>query len=230
MDYDKRKYLIHEVQKNVWVDRVNAARVDGRMCNWVSTLHPDRLLCRLDGGFLHGSYNLCQKFIFSDNATWLLRFPRVGAISEDYADEKIAMEVEVLSLIRERTSIPVPTVYSWGLTAENPLGLGAFILMEFIEGTNVNRLLRDPNAAVDTRLVREDISDKDVESLFRQISRFQLQLFELDFDRIGSIPTLKTGYSAPIRPLTWKVHDIIQTGGVDTFGTAQTFSILHTSV
>ncbi|PVH84276.1 hypothetical protein DL98DRAFT_612373 [Cadophora sp. DSE1049] len=184
----------------------------------VQTIHPDRLLCRLDGGFLHGSYNLCQKFIFSDNATWLLRFPRVGAICEDYSDEKIAMEVEVLSLIRERTSIPVPTVYSWGLSADNPLGLGAFILMESIEGASVNRLLKDPNAAVDTRLVREDISDSDIEFLFRQICCFKLQLFELDFDRIGSLPTLKTGFSAPIRPLTWKVHDIIQTGGVNTFG------------
>ncbi|KAH8706883.1 hypothetical protein GQ44DRAFT_743463 [Phaeosphaeriaceae sp. PMI808] len=218
MGYDKRTDLIHEVQKNVWVERVNATRVDGRMCSWVTTLHPDRLSCQLDGGFLHGSYNLCQKFIFSDNATWLLRFPRVGAICEDYADEKIAMEVEVLSLIRERTSISVPTVYSWGLAADNPLGLGAFILMEFIEGTSVNRLLKDPNAALDTRLVREDISDNDIEFLFRQITCFQLQLFELNFDRIGSLPTLKTGFSAPIRPLTWKVHDIIQTGGVNTFG------------
>lgn len=128
------------------------------------------------------------------------------------------MEVEVLSLVRERTTIPVPKVYSWGLAVDNPLGLGAFILMEFIDGTSVNRLLKDPT--VNSRLVREDISDSDIEFLYRQISRFQLQLFELDFDRIGSLPTPKTGFSAPIRPLTWKVHDIIQTGGVNTFGTA----------
>ena len=174
MDYDKRKDIVHEVQKNVWVERVNAARIDGRMCSWVTTLHPDQLLCRLDGGFLHGSYNLCQKFIFSDNAIWLLRFPRFGAICEDSADEKIAMEVEVLSLTHER-GVPVPKVYSWGLAAANPLGLGAFILMEFIEGTSVNHLLKDPN--VDSRLVREDISDNDIEFLFRQISYIQLQLF-----------------------------------------------------
>lgn len=221
MDYDKRNFLFQEVQKDIWVDKVNAARVDGRMCGWVTTLHPDKLPCQLVGGFLHGSYNLCQKFLFTDNATLLLRFPRVGAISEDYADEKIAIEVEVLSVIRERTSIPVPEVYSWGPASDNPLGLGAFILMEFIEGTSLNRLLRDPNAAVDTRLMREDISDTDVEFLLSQISRFQLQLFELDFDRIGSLPTQKTSFSAPIRPLTWKVHDIIQTGGVNTFGMRQ---------
>ena len=142
MDYDKRIDLIHEVQKDVWVDRVNEARIDGRMCSWVTTLYPERLLCRMEGDFLHGSYNLCQKFVFSDNSTWLLRFPGVRAICADYADEKITIEVEVLSLIRERTSIPVPKVYSWGLAADNPLGLGAFILMEFIIGTSVSRLLK----------------------------------------------------------------------------------------
>ena len=35
------------------------------------------------------------------------------------------MEVKVLSLVRERTSIPVPVIYSWGLAADNPLDLGA---------------------------------------------------------------------------------------------------------
>ncbi|KAG4440783.1 hypothetical protein IFR05_003711 [Cadophora sp. M221] len=159
-----------------------------------------------------------KRFIFSDNATWLLRFPRAGAISEDYADEKIAMKVKVLSLIRERTSILVLVVYSWGLAADNPLGLGAFILMEFSECASVNHLLKDLNAAVDTRLIRENISDNDIEFLFRQIYCFQLQLFELDFDRISSLPTPKTGFSATIRPLTWKIHDIIQTGGINTFG------------
>lgn len=167
MDCNKRIELIHEAQKNIWVDKVNEARVDGRMCHWVSTLHPDRLPGSLDGSFLHGAYNLCQKFTFSDNATWLLCLPLAEATCDQYADEKIAIEVEVLSLIHERTSIPVPTIYSWGVAADNPLGLGAFILMFFIKGTSVNRLLRDSAAAVDTRLMREDISDRDVESLFR---------------------------------------------------------------
>lgn len=230
MDYNKCIDLIHEVQKNAWVDRVNAARVDGRMCHWVSTLHPDGLPCRLDGGFLNGAYNVCQKFVFNDGTTQILRFPRVGAICDSYADEKIAMEVEVLSLVRKRTTIPVPTVFSWGLAADNPLGLGAFILMEFIDGVSANHFLRDPEATVPTRLMREDISECDVEGLFRQIAGFQLQLFELDFDQIGSLPTPTTSFPAPRRPLTWKVHDITQTGGVDTFGMVTLYFYSFTSV
>jgi hypothetical protein len=166
----------------------------------------------------NGGYNTCQKFLFGDDVVWLLRFPKVGRISDELADEKVAIEVEVLSLIRERTSIPVPKIHSWGLGADNPLGLGPFILMDFIEGTCLTDCLGNPEAATPVRLMREDISDSDVEFLFRQMANIQLQLFQLNFDRIGSLPTPKTGFPAPIRPLTWKVHEIIHAGGVNTFG------------
>ena len=91
MNYDKRTKLLQEVQKEIWVERVFAALVDGWMCSWVTTLHPNQLQCRLDGGFPSGSHNLCQKFVFIDNATWLLRFLRVDAICKKYVDEKTAI-------------------------------------------------------------------------------------------------------------------------------------------
>ena len=216
MDYDTPRDLVNELQKEIWIKKVIVNRANGRMRSWVTTVHPDQLQCEIDGPCIHGSYNLCQTFIFSDGTIRLLPFPIAGKIYEKYADEKVAMEVEVLMLVRERTSIPVPKVYSWGLAADNPLGLGPFIPMDFIEGIHVSTLLRDSDS--DSILIREDISDRDIEYLYRQISWFQLQLFHLNFDRIGNLPTLKRGFSAPVRPLTWKVHDVIQLGGVNTFG------------
>ncbi|KAG4441492.1 hypothetical protein IFR05_003019 [Cadophora sp. M221] len=67
------------------------------------------------------------------------------------------MEVETLSRIHEETDVPVPRIHGWGLATHNTLGLGPFIIMDFIEGS-------------------------------------------------------------PVRPLTFKVHDIIQLGGLNTFG------------
>jgi hypothetical protein len=64
-----------------------------------------------------------------------------------------------------------------------------------------------------------DISDDDIECLYRQFAQILLKLFQLDFDRVGSLPTPVTHFQPPIRPLSFKVHDIIQMGGVDTFGT-----------
>lgn len=216
MNVDERLELIHKAQTDHWVDKVNAARLDGRLAKWLSTFHPDGLPCLLEGGCIHGSYNLCQKAAFSDGTVWLLRIPIVGNVCDEHADEKVAMEVEVLSLLREKTTIPIPHIKAWGLAIDNPLGLGPFIMMNFIDGVSVSHLLRKDKQ---TRLLKSDISDGDIEFLYKQFAYIQLQLFQLDFDRIGSLPTPKTGFPVPIRPLTFKVHDILQTGGVDTFGT-----------
>ncbi|KAH9216645.1 hypothetical protein DL95DRAFT_435079 [Leptodontidium sp. 2 PMI_412] len=208
MNVNKRHELIHGVQTKLWVDKVNDARVDGCLLDWVSTFHPDGLSCHLEGAFIHGGYNVCQKMAFSDGT---------------YADEKVAMEVEVLSLIRENTTIPVPDIKAWGLAVDNPLGLGPFIIMNFIEGVSLNHLLRKNN---DTRLIKPDISDGDIEFLYKQFAHILLQLFKLDFDRIGSLPSPKTGFPVPIRPLTFKVHDILQPEDKEFSTTTEYFQYL----
>ncbi|KAI9837335.1 MAG: hypothetical protein M1819_000409 [Sarea resinae] len=215
MDVNERIELIHEVETSVWIDKVNQTYAQGRFTEWVSSMHPNRLPCRLDSGFLHGAYNVGIKFRFSDDTAWLIRFPRAGNICAALADEKVAMEVEALSLIRAKTTIPVPTVRAWGLAAQNELGLGPFVMMDFIDGVSLNDVLRSDHSS---RLVTAEIRDGEIEGLYRQFVGFLLQLWKLDFDRLGSLPTPVTGFAAPPRPLTWKVHDILQTGGVDTFG------------
>ncbi|KAL5366306.1 hypothetical protein BJX96DRAFT_182452 [Aspergillus floccosus] len=192
----------HKAEESIWVDKVNEARLNGRLCSWVSTFHPSKLPCHMEGGFLNGSYNLCQKFVFKDETTWILRLPRVSSISPEFAEEKLIMEVETLHIIREKTAIPVPQVRAWGYSKDNPLELGPFLLIDFIDGVNL----------------AEDIRDDDVEAIYRQMVKFMLDLFQIDFDRIGSLPTRQTGASVPIRPLTWKVHGILHEGGVNTFG------------
>lgn len=138
MDYNKPLDLVHAAKETVWVKKVNAARVDGRICSWASPLHPEKLPCRLDGGFLNGSYNVGQRIVFDDETTWFLRLPRASSISPEYANEKVAMEVEALFLIHEKTTILVPKIHAWGLAEENQLGLGPFILMDFIKGVCLN--------------------------------------------------------------------------------------------
>ncbi|KAH8432028.1 phosphotransferase family protein [Aspergillus melleus] len=150
----------------------------------------------------------------------MVRFPRVGRVSDDYADEKVAMEVTALNIIRNRTTIPVPRVHAWGPAATNSLSLGPFIMMDFIDGVSLNDLLRDPDAERPSRVMRENISDGDVEFIYRQLANFLLQLFKLDHDRIGSLtpPRTESQSPTPQRPLTFKAHSILQNGGVNTFG------------
>lgn len=214
MDYHKCLDLLHQTEEGIWVDKINEARTNGGLCAWLTTLLPGQASCRLDGGFLNGSYNLCQKLVSNNGTALLLRFPRISSVSSNYADEKVAMEVEALDLIRKKTTIPIPEVHAWGLAEANPLGLGPFILMEFIDGVCLKELF----LGEESRLLKEEISDCNVESIYRQMANFMLQLFNIDFPHIGSLPTPTTGFSVPIRPLTWKAHDIIQNGGVNTFG------------
>ena len=110
MDTNALIDLVHEVQGQLWVDKVNETHLMGRLCQWVSTFHPDKLPCLLDGTFHHGAFNAGMRMVFSDSTVWMVHFPCVGMVSDDYTDEKVAMEVTVLSLICNRTIIPVPRV------------------------------------------------------------------------------------------------------------------------
>lgn len=212
--------LVHGVQGDLWVNKVNETHRAGRLCQWVSTFHPNKLPCQLDGTFHHGAFNAGMKMVFSDGTAWMVRFPRVGMVCDNYADEKVAKEVTALNLIRNRTTIPVPRVQAWGAATDNPLGLGPFIIMDFINGVSLNDILQDTNTRRPSRVMREDISNSEIEFIYRQLANFLLQLFILDFDQIGSLPSpLPTAQSpTPPRPLTLKAHSILQNGGVDTFG------------
>ncbi|KAI9807572.1 MAG: hypothetical protein M1825_005512 [Sarcosagium campestre] len=189
MDTNALIDLAHEVQDQLWVDKVNETYGTGRLCQWVSTFHPDKLCCHLDGTFHHGAFNAGMKMVFSDSTAWMVRFPRAGMVCEDYADEKVAVEVSALDLIHKSTVLPFQSR---------------------------DDLLKDPNADRPTRLMREDISDSDIEVIYRQMANFWLQLFKLDFDRISSLPLPRAEAQSltPPRPLTYKAHTILQNGGV----------------
>ncbi|KAJ5138850.1 uncharacterized protein N7515_003698 [Penicillium bovifimosum] len=179
---------VHKVEGQLWVDRINDAYRMGRLCQWVSTFHPQSLSCQLEGTFHHGAFNAGMKFVFGDGTAWMVRFPRVGMICNQFVDEKVAMEVSALGLIQRSTTIPVPKVHAWGLAATNPLGLGPFIIMDFIDGVSLIDIFRDPESQHPSRVIREDISDDDIESVYRQMANFLLQLFRLEFGQIDSLP------------------------------------------
>jgi len=84
------------------------------------------------------------------------------------------MEVSAINLIRHETTIPVPKIETWGIAAPNPLSIGPFIIMEFIQdGMSLNDPFKDLNNG--TRLLREDASDE-METIYRQFAGFLLQL------------------------------------------------------
>ncbi|KAL1844635.1 hypothetical protein VTK73DRAFT_2129 [Phialemonium thermophilum] len=146
---------------------------------WVSTLPPDGLPCWLaDHDLCHGPTTPACR---SSSRTARSGFYACPArkVHPDYADEKVAMEVAALQLIRRETTIPVPRIEAWVVAAQNPLGLGPCMAMEYIQdGVCLNDLFRD--ATNGSRLLREDVSDDEMETLYRQVAGFLLQLLPLD--------------------------------------------------
>jgi hypothetical protein len=71
----------HQTEEDIWVRRTKDVHLDGRFCTWVTSLLPERHSCRLDGGFLNGSYNLCQQLITNNGTAILLRLPRISSVS-----------------------------------------------------------------------------------------------------------------------------------------------------
>ncbi|KGO38200.1 hypothetical protein PEX1_098040 [Penicillium expansum] len=126
--------ILGKVEEEVWIRRIDQARKDGTLSTWVTTLLPGQASCHLASWAMKGSYNHCQKLFSEDGTAYVLRFPLVSGVSSDCADEKAVMELEAIDLTRKKITIPVPKVHAWGLAKANPLGLGPFILMEFIEG------------------------------------------------------------------------------------------------
>jgi hypothetical protein len=184
------------------------------IAEWVSSSfrdgHPSKIV-----GFCCGSFNWSCLLRFEDKVEWLLRFGVPGKVKD--RDEKLRREVAVMTLIREKTKIPVPEVQAWGLSTENPLGLGPFIIMDFVpSGESLGRLW---SVSETNRALRPGISTGDMRKVFRQIAEFYLELSELEFPNIGS---LSIGDDQSIRsdlgPLTLKMQEIEEHGDVKTGG------------
>lgn len=145
MDTNSLINLIYEVQDQLWDDKVNVTPRAGCLCQRVSTFHPSKLPCQLEGTFHHGALNAGMKMVFSDSTAWVVRFPRAGMVSDNYADEKVAVEETITVLVSSEIGLLfLFREYKRGFFLSiNTLGLALFI-MEFIDGVSLSEFCRTP--------------------------------------------------------------------------------------
>ena len=91
----------------------------------------------------------------------------MGIVYNDYTNEKVTKEVAALNLIYNMITDSVPKIHVWGPATNNLLGLGPFIIIDFINGVSTSDVLKDLNAEYPTRLIREDINDSDIKVIYR---------------------------------------------------------------
>lgn len=123
----------------------------------------------------------------------------------------------------QHTEIPVPRVISSGLTAESPRQLGPYIITDYVEGSRLSEVLKEPTRdKQENEILNPDIDDVTLDIVYRQIADFMLQLHEFDFTHIGSISEDCSGSSAwsvTGRPLTYNMNELAVSTGypVDRF-------------
>lgn len=130
-----------------------------------------------------------------------------------FPEEKVLYEVATIRHVAAHTTIPVPHIYHYGTAAENPTGLGSFIIMDYINhDQNMSRALLDPERPVDKRpVLNPNIAEETLELLYSQMANILLQLSAFTFPRIGSLVEEQGENSVSVkgRPLIANMNDIV---------------------
>jgi hypothetical protein len=93
-----------------------------------------------------GTFNVVIPIVFENGAKWVARIPRPGRMflhPNGNLLERIMTSMAVTtSVVRNRTSIPVPAIYGWSASDDNEAGC-PYMFMDFVEGVSLGDCLRD---------------------------------------------------------------------------------------
>ncbi|KAM5358364.1 hypothetical protein ACJZ2D_015349 [Fusarium nematophilum] len=179
---------------------------------------------------VRGAYNTVFRLEYKDGSSVIMRVPIKGAVR--FPEEKVLYEVATMKYVAAHTTIPVPHIYHHGTAADNPTGLGPFIIMEYIEHhRNMSRALLDPESPIDERPVLDpNITEEKLELLYGQMANILLQLSTLKLPRIGSLVMNKDDDSISVegRPLISNMNDIaVHTNAPESVLPSQTYTSTH---
>jgi hypothetical protein len=165
-----------------------------------------------------GAFNLLFRMKFLDGGSAIIRFPIPGV--SVFPEEKLKREVSVMRFIERHTSIHVPHVLHYGMTAESPAGLGSpFIIMEYIENdADLVDALNTPGLKDEDRPILDpNISEDRLRSVYGDMAEILLQLAKHSFTEIGCISNNEEDdfddeWTTAHRPLTININELVQLG------------------
>ena len=107
-----------------------------------------RIPCKVDPKPARGSYNLVFFIDFDDGKSWVLKLPANGhpRCWDNFAAGALESEAFTMRWIREKTTIPVPGVYGFDTSMDNPIGC-PYIMMEYIKGQSLYQGWFNPQAS-----------------------------------------------------------------------------------
>ena len=102
------------------------------LCHYASKLHNDEN-CTINPRFTMGGRHIVRQIDFRRGTRWIARLRMTTPTNEDEGSRLLQREVDCILLVKERTSVPVPTVYGYIASAKNDIG-APFMLMECLSG------------------------------------------------------------------------------------------------
>jgi hypothetical protein len=165
------------------------------------------------GALKAGAFNALFRLKYKDGGAAVIRFAEPGRTM--FPDEKVRNEVATLKYIQDHTTIPVPFILHWGTKDESPLGIGPFIIMEYVNHKmNMTAALNKPGLTPEDRpILNPDIGEKQLEMLYRQVANILLQLSKLEFPLIGALEEIDEWSSQVTRrPLSMPMNELVRTG------------------
>ncbi|KHN96096.1 phosphotransferase enzyme family protein [Metarhizium album ARSEF 1941] len=125
------------------------------------------------------------------------------------AQSKLESEIATMSLVAERTTIPVPNIIAYSL-AETSDPLSTYIIMEYVDGGTLSI----------QRLQSATAAQRD--NLYKSLAQVYIQLRRLEFPAIGRLASSPRGFQVCRRALTIDVNGL-QIEGLNPFATQASY-------
>ncbi|KAN0068683.1 hypothetical protein V8E54_013407 [Elaphomyces granulatus] len=129
--------------------------------------------CSITYPLLYGAEHMIFPLEFTDGLRWALKIPAAGHHDKfnEFAARALTSEALILQLLKRETTIPVPEVYSFDASFDNPINC-PFILMEFIVGIPLGDCWFDKGASKALVAERRARTLQDLAAAMVQMNKF----------------------------------------------------------
>ncbi|KAI4268320.1 MAG: hypothetical protein LQ337_007911 [Flavoplaca oasis] len=147
-----------------------------------------RYFCKVVKPALRGSFNILFPIRFRDKTEWLLKVPANGCDGwDDISARALTSEVLTMKLIYNNSSIPVPRIYGYDPTPNNPIKY-PYIMMERITGTPLHHYWFHHEGLADSKDIFWEQALEDFrERALKDLAIMMVQLNSFTFTKVGAV-------------------------------------------
>lgn len=165
--------------------------------------------CKVTSPPLYGSFHIAFPIDFDDGTRWILKVPAEGHRDEwsDTSARELESEARTMQLLKRKSKIPIPEVYSFDGCLENELNC-PYILMEYIDGIQADSVWHnetDDGTSLEKRRTR----------ILESVAAAMVQLNDFVYNQAGPLKFDDEGNTVGVDAIT--VDDMCVPGFDKTF-------------